>query len=63
MHHLIATPDRIEHLVDHHQLTLFEPGEYDTAFHAGGLIVEVVESPMEGRDRYIGMRPSEPGAG
>jgi SAM-dependent methyltransferase len=54
MHHLIATTDGIEHLVDHHALTLFEPDDYETAFTRKGLHVEVVPSPMPDRDRYIG---------
>jgi SAM-dependent methyltransferase len=57
MHHLIATRDRIDHVVDHHELTLFTPEEYETAFLSAGLVVETVESPMEGRDRYVGVRP------
>ena len=59
MHHLIATRDGIEHLVDRHELTLFAPEQYEAAFHAAGLVVEVVGSPMEGRDRYLGVRPRE----
>jgi SAM-dependent methyltransferase len=55
MHHLIATLDSVEHLVDRHRLTLFSPDEYHGAFHRAGLAVDVVESPMEGRDRYVGV--------
>jgi SAM-dependent methyltransferase len=55
-HHLVATSDGIEHLVHHHELTLFAPEEYEAAFAAAGLAVEVVESPIPGRDRYIGTR-------
>ena len=32
MHHLIATADGIEHVVDEHELTLFAPGDYEAAF-------------------------------
>ncbi len=56
MHHLIATLEGIEHLIDHHRLTLFTTEEYLAAYRAVGLLVEVVESPMEGRDRYIAVR-------
>jgi SAM-dependent methyltransferase len=58
MHHLVATQDGIEHLVDHHELTLFAPEEYEAAFQAAGLVAEVAESPMQGRDRYISLRAS-----
>jgi dTDP-3-amino-3,6-dideoxy-alpha-D-glucopyranose N,N-dimethyltransferase/dTDP-3-amino-3,4,6-trideoxy-alpha-D-glucopyranose N,N-dimethyltransferase/N-methyltransferase len=53
MHHLVATLERIDHLVDHHTLTLFAPGEYEAALAGAGLSFEVMESPMPGRDRYV----------
>jgi SAM-dependent methyltransferase len=55
MHHLVATAEGIEHLVDHHELTLFEPAEYERALAAAGLAFDVVASPMPDRDRYIGV--------
>jgi ubiquinone/menaquinone biosynthesis C-methylase UbiE len=58
MHHLIGTPDGIEHVVDHHELTLFAPADYETAFGASGLVVDTVESPMPGRDRYVAVTAS-----
>jgi SAM-dependent methyltransferase len=58
MHHLIGTPDGIEHVVDHHELTLFAPVDYETAFRASGLVVDTVESPMPGRDRYVAVTAS-----
>jgi SAM-dependent methyltransferase len=54
MHHLIATSDAVDYVVDHHELTLFELAEYTDAFAKAGLHVEVVDSPMPDRDRYIG---------
>lgn len=54
MHHLIGTADGIEHRIDEHLLTLFTDSEYRAAFASAGLEVETVDSPMEGRDRYIG---------
>jgi SAM-dependent methyltransferase len=59
MHYLIATQDRVEHVIEHHRLTLFEPQAYESAFAKAGLEVEVVESPMQGRDRYVGRSPGE----
>jgi SAM-dependent methyltransferase len=55
MHHLVATADGIEHLVDYHELTLFGAQDYEAAFERAGLAVTSVESPMPGRDRYIGI--------
>ncbi len=55
MHHLVATSDGVEHLVDHHEMTLFTAEEYEHAFAAAGLPWERVDSPMPGRDRYLGL--------
>jgi SAM-dependent methyltransferase len=56
LHHLVATRDGVEHLIDEHRLTLFTEADYESAFRAAGLVVERVASPMPGRDRYIGVR-------
>jgi SAM-dependent methyltransferase len=58
MHHLIATAEGIEHVVDQHELTLFAPEDYENAFRSTGLSVETVASPMPGRDRYVGVKAS-----
>jgi SAM-dependent methyltransferase len=55
MEYLVGTRHRIDHLVDHHEMTLFTPEEYESALRGAGLSIEVVASPMEGRDRYIGV--------
>ncbi|HXQ58639.1 MAG TPA: class I SAM-dependent methyltransferase [Acidimicrobiales bacterium] len=65
MHHLVATAAGIEHLVDHHDLTLFAPDDYEAAFRAAGLTVDIVPCPLPGRDRYVatkapGDRPVSP---
>jgi SAM-dependent methyltransferase len=57
LHHLVATLDSVEHIIDHHELTRFEPIDYEGAFRAAGLDVERVDSPIPDRDRYIGTRP------
>jgi SAM-dependent methyltransferase len=57
IYHLIGTLDDVEYVVDHHELTLFEPIEYEDAFTRAGLDVEVVPSPLAGRDRYVATRP------
>ena len=56
MHHLVATLDGVDHLVDHHTLTLFAPDEYEAALAGAGLDFEVLPSPMPGRDRYVATR-------
>lgn len=57
LHHLVGTPDGVEHLVEVHELTLFTGEEYVDALRAAGLGAEVVASPHPGRDRYIGTAP------
>ena len=56
MHHLVATSDGVEHLVDRHELTLFTSDQYEHAFAAAGLAWERVDSPMPGRDRYLAVK-------
>jgi SAM-dependent methyltransferase len=58
MHHLVATPERIDHLVDHHDLTLFTDAEYTAALHSAGLEPEALDSSMPDRDLYVGTKPS-----
>jgi SAM-dependent methyltransferase len=62
MHHLVATAERIEHLIDLHEFTLFAPEQYEDAFRAARLSTEVMESPMRDRDRYVGVRPPKSSA-
>ena len=54
MHHLIATRGGVEHVVEHHEMTLFTDAEYRSAFERAGLAVEVAPSPTADRDRYVG---------
>ena len=56
MHHLIATSEEIDHVVDHHELTLFSPEQYAHAFATAGLSVQTIDGPMPGRDRYVGVK-------
>ncbi|MFS8586443.1 MAG: hypothetical protein FWJ72_15340 [Acidimicrobiia bacterium] len=56
VHVLVATPDRVEHLVETHELTLFADEDYRAAFAGAGLTVEVHASPHPDRDRDVGLR-------
>jgi len=58
MHHLVASPEKVEHLVDHHDLTLFEPSDYEGALTGAGLAFEVGPGPVPDRDRYIAVKTS-----
>jgi SAM-dependent methyltransferase len=60
MHHLLGSPDGIEHVVDMHELTLFEPHQYEESLHNAGLVaIEPMQSPMPGRDRYVAVTRPE----
>lgn len=58
MHHLVASTDTVEHLVPHHDLTLFEPADYEEGLTAAGLAFEIGPGPIPDRDRYIGRKAS-----
>jgi hypothetical protein len=58
MHHLIGTTAGIDHVVDHHELTLFAPDQYEGAFRAAGLTVEALSWAQPSRDRYVGVKGS-----
>jgi SAM-dependent methyltransferase len=62
MHHLVGTLTGVEHVVEHHDLTLFTDEDYRSAFWAAGLDVDVVASPHPDRDRYVGVAPGGAGA-
>ena len=56
LHHLAATIDGVDYVVETHELTLFSDDEYRGAFERAGLAVEVVDSPHPDRDRYVGIK-------
>ena len=58
LHHLIGTPEETVHIVEHHELTLFEPEEMVAAFEASGFQVEIDEEGLTGRGLYYGRKES-----
>ncbi|MGH9278026.1 MAG: class I SAM-dependent methyltransferase [Acidimicrobiales bacterium] len=56
--YLVGAEESIAHLEDQLELTLFTDEEYQDAIVDAGLRVEMVPSPMAGRDRYIGVMPT-----
>lgn len=57
MHHLVGTPDGIEHFIEHHELTLFTHDEYLSAFRKAGLEPLYDATGLAGRGLYIGIAP------
>ena len=58
MHHLVATPAGVEHIVARHELGLFTDEQYRAAFGAADLEVEHFPDALNGRGRYVGVRRS-----
>lgn len=56
LHHLVGTPEKTEHLVEHHELGLFDVDEMTAAMEEAGLTVEHDPEGLTGRGLYIGRR-------
>jgi hypothetical protein len=56
LHHLIGTPRGTEHVVEHHELGLFETHEMLSAMAETGLSVEHDPQGLTGRGLFIGWR-------
>ena len=54
MHHLVATPNRVEHFVERLELGLFTHDEYLHAFRRSGLETSYDPEGLMGRGLYIG---------
>lgn len=55
-HVLVGDGRGVQHFVEHHELGLFERGDYVEAFRRAGLDAEVLPGAADGRDRYIASR-------
>jgi SAM-dependent methyltransferase len=55
-HYLIATPDRVEHLEERHEVGLFTAEEYLGAFEAAGLEPSFDPEGLMGRGLYVASR-------
>jgi SAM-dependent methyltransferase len=56
MHHLVATPAGVEHIVARHELGLFSNEQHEEAFDAAGVDVEHFPEALNGRGRYVGVK-------
>ena len=59
LHYLVGTPAGTEHLIERHELGLFEQEEMVGAFEAAGLAVTYDPQGPMGRGLYTGRRPLE----
>jgi SAM-dependent methyltransferase len=57
MHHLVGTPDGVEHFVERHELGLYTDEQYRDAVVAAGLEPEHDEEGLIGRGLWLGLRP------
>ena len=53
LHHLIGTPEKTEHVVEHHELGLYTVDEMTEAFTAAGLDVHHDPEGLTGRGLYV----------
>ncbi len=58
LHHLVATPNRIQHFVERLEMGLFTHDEYMDAFRQARLEVTHDEEGLMGRGLYLGIKPS-----
>ena len=59
LHHLIGTPERTVHFVEHHEMGLYTRGEMDGAFERAGLETAYDEEGLSGRGLHIGVNPND----
>ena len=56
MHHLVGTPEGVEHVVERHEMWLFTRAEYRAALRAAGLVPTFDAKGISGRGLWIGTR-------
>ncbi|MBK8020236.1 MAG: class I SAM-dependent methyltransferase [Chloroflexi bacterium] len=55
-HYMVGTPEGIATFTEHHELMMFTDAQYQDAFRAAGLTVEVDPEGLTGRALYIGTK-------
>ncbi|MBE0635276.1 class I SAM-dependent methyltransferase [Candidatus Bipolaricaulota bacterium] len=59
LHHLVGTPEKTVHFVEHHELGLYTVEEMMEAFETSGLQTMYESDGLTGRGLYIGVRAAE----
>jgi SAM-dependent methyltransferase len=57
LHHLIGTPEKTEHVVEHHELGLYTVEELTEAFETAALEVQFDPEGLTGRGLYVARKP------
>src|SRR5207249_12252833 len=56
-HYLVGQPERIEHIVEPHEVSLFRDEDYLEAFGLVGMDLDHDPEGLMGRGLYLGVRP------
>lgn len=63
IHHLVGTPQGVDHFTERHEMGLFTPAEYAGAFEQAGLRAELDPVGFFGRGAYTAVAARRPGLG
>jgi len=58
LHHLVGTPEKTVHFVEHHEMGLYTRGEMEDALGCAGLETAYDAEGLTGRGLHIGVRPN-----
>ena len=59
LHHLVGTPEKTFHFVEHHEMGLYTVEEMMDAFESAGLTTTYEPEGPTGRGLYVGVRPND----
>ncbi|MCK5245517.1 SAM-dependent methyltransferase, partial [Candidatus Bipolaricaulota bacterium] len=59
LHHLVGTPEKTFHFVEHHEMGLYTVKEMMDAFESAGLTTTYEPEGPTGRGLYVGVRPND----
>ena len=59
LHHLVGTPEKTFHFVEHHEMGLYTVKEMTAALEQAGLSVTLDPEGLMNRGMYIGVRPND----